>query len=93
MRPAVGLAIVGGEAFQRSQAQLLQGLNSRMRIINEYGPTETTVGCVVKHVLPEEERVLIGRPIDNTKIYILDPQAQSGPSRCSRRNLYRRVRA
>jgi amino acid adenylation domain-containing protein/FkbH-like protein len=69
----VGLAIVGGEAFQRSQVQLLQGLNSRMRIINEYGPTESTVGCVVKHVLPHEDRVLIGRPIDNAVIYILDP--------------------
>ena len=75
----VVLAIVGGEAFQRSQVQLLQGLNSRMRIINEYGPTETTVGCVVKHVLPEEDRVLIGRPIDNTRIYILDPRLNPVP--------------
>ncbi|MEW6234626.1 MAG: amino acid adenylation domain-containing protein [Candidatus Omnitrophota bacterium] len=68
----VSLAIVGGEALFADQAHYLHRLNPRMAIYNEYGPTETTVGCIVKKIAPQEERILIGQPIDNTQIYILD---------------------
>jgi amino acid adenylation domain-containing protein/non-ribosomal peptide synthase protein (TIGR01720 family) len=68
----IGLVIVGGESLLMEQVRLLQGLNPHMKIYNEYGPTETTVGCIVKHVRPQDQRVLIGKPIDNTHIYILD---------------------
>lgn len=40
-------------------------------ILNAYGPTETTVASTVKKLVPEEE-VTIGRPIGNTRVYILD---------------------
>lgn len=43
------------------------------RILNMYGPTETTVWSTYKDVTDDEE-VTIGRPIDNTTIYILDQQ-------------------
>jgi amino acid adenylation domain-containing protein len=46
---------------------------SKMSIINNYGPTETTVvatSCKVDPLKPGH--IPIGRPIDNTQIYILD---------------------
>jgi len=68
----IQLAIVGGEALLTDQVRILQRLNPEMKIYNEYGPTETTVGCVVKEIEPREDQILIGKPIDNTRIYILD---------------------
>ncbi|QSW88370.1 amino acid adenylation domain-containing protein [Flavobacterium endoglycinae] len=69
---AVKLAIVGGEALLENQVRILQNLNPEIRIINEYGPTEATVGCIIYDVKNAEETVLIGKPIANTQIYILD---------------------
>jgi non-ribosomal peptide synthetase component F len=53
------------------QVQMLRRLNPQMEIYNEYGPTETTVGCAVKRMEVSDERVLIGKPIANTRIYIM----------------------
>ncbi|MBS7256343.1 non-ribosomal peptide synthetase [Flavobacterium branchiicola] len=69
---AVELAIVGGEALLENQVRILQNLNPNIRIINEYGPTEATVGCIIYDVKDAQETVLIGKPIANTQIYILD---------------------
>src|SRR4029077_14913946 len=52
------------------------------RLINEYGPTETVVGCCVYEVKEQEVfggAVPIGRPIDNTRLYILDPGLEAVP--------------
>ncbi|MBV8842651.1 MAG: amino acid adenylation domain-containing protein, partial [Bryobacterales bacterium] len=68
----VRMAIVGGEALTLRHVRLLQGLNPEMRIFNEYGPTEATVGCVVTRVSSDQQRILIGKPIQNTSVYILD---------------------
>ena len=46
-----------------------------MRLINEYGPTEATVGMIVFEVpeeFPYNGTIPIGRPISNTRIYLLD---------------------
>ncbi len=46
-----------------------------VEIYNEYGPTETVVGCAIyKFDLEDRERVsvLIGKPIANVSVYILD---------------------
>jgi acyl-CoA synthetase (AMP-forming)/AMP-acid ligase II/aryl carrier-like protein len=50
-----------------------------MRIFNEYGPTEATVGCIVKELSLETKKVLIGQPIANTQVYILDKNQQLLP--------------
>ena len=70
-RSNIRLAIVGGEALKLEHVTVLRGFNPWMAIYNEYGPTETTVGCVVKRIEDSDERVLIGKPIANTRIYIL----------------------
>ncbi len=64
--------IVGGEALTLDHVRFLHRVNPGIQVFNEYGPTETTVGCVAKRIEPDDHRVLIGRPISNTQIYILD---------------------
>ena len=66
-----GLKILcGGEAMPRDLADFL--VNSADEVWNLYGPTETTVWSTCIKVLPSEEKLSIGKPISNTKIYILD---------------------
>ena len=64
-------AIVGGEEVTDRHIRILKRINPAIEIFNEYGPTETTVGCVVTQ-LEEGVPVLIGKPVFNTIIYILD---------------------
>ncbi len=62
--------LCGGEALPHELAVQLQ---SRCRELwNVYGPTETTVWSSVQLLEPGLERVLIGRPIANTTMYVLD---------------------
>ncbi|RUR66242.1 amino acid adenylation domain-containing protein [Variovorax guangxiensis] len=70
----------GGEALRPSMAL---ALCERMEgLWNGYGPTETTVYSTAWHVRPEEiasRGVSIGRPVDNTEIWILDADLQPCP--------------
>ncbi len=71
------LVIVGGEkALAERYAAWRREVGGRVRVMNTYGPTETTV-ISTWYTLGEEdasgERELpIGRPIANTRVYILD---------------------
>jgi amino acid adenylation domain-containing protein len=67
----------GGESLSRDLAsQLLPKASS---LWNLYGPTETTVWSAVHQVVSATEPVLIGRPIANTQMYILDAALQPVP--------------
>lgn len=46
---------------------------------NLYGPTETAVYSAIHKVSTADGTVLVGRPIDNTQIYILDMHQQPTP--------------
>ncbi|WP_255361010.1 phosphopantetheine-binding protein, partial [Kutzneria sp. 744] len=51
-------------------------------VVNEYGPTETVVGCTVHTMTAADEvpdTLPIGRPIDNTRVYVLDQAFQPVP--------------
>ena len=76
----VGVAIVGGEPFIMEQVGILRRLNPAMRIYNAYGPTEFTVGCIATEILPGDTRVVIGRPINGTEVYILDGELRPLPT-------------
>ncbi|WP_430408770.1 amino acid adenylation domain-containing protein [Kordia sp.] len=71
--------ICGGEALTAQQIENVHALNAETTIYNEYGPTEATVGCVVKKIEKEDAKIVIGKPIANTKIHILDEQHQTCP--------------
>ena len=67
--------IIGGEALTWESLSFWLCHAPRTRIVNEYGPTETVVGCCVYEVGENEQQsgnVPIGRPICNTKVYVLD---------------------
>ncbi|MEQ9404350.1 MAG: amino acid adenylation domain-containing protein, partial [Cyclobacteriaceae bacterium] len=67
--------IVGGEKFDFYLAEKIYKLfNGKVEIYNEYGPTEATVGCMIYKFSDLYSRpfVPIGKPIQNTKIYVLD---------------------
>jgi len=51
-------------------------LASCRSLYNYYGPTETTIYATGTQILPTDERITIGRAIDNTQIFILDEHLQ-----------------
>src|SRR5262249_36623901 len=61
--------LCGGETLSRELAQRLLGCGT---LWNLYGPTETTIWSTVFQVENGEGPVSIGRPISNTRIYVLD---------------------
>ncbi len=63
-------ALCGGEAMPLDLARGL--LSVSKDVWNMYGPTETTVWSTCCRVQEGAEAVSIGRPIANTKVYILD---------------------
>ena len=62
--------ILGGEPFPELLLNKLKKLTNA-KLINLYGPTETTVYSTFKD-LTNETIITIGKPIDNTQIYILN---------------------
>ena len=63
-------ALCGGESFPKSLAHKL--LERTNEVWNMYGPTETTIYSTIKKLSLDDELITIGRPIDNTLIYLLD---------------------
>ncbi|HKN82227.1 MAG TPA: amino acid adenylation domain-containing protein, partial [Pyrinomonadaceae bacterium] len=77
--------ILGGEAFTRQLLDTLLASSPRCRILNHYGPTETTVGSLTfdasEQKLPDAARTVpIGRPVANTRVYILDKYMNACPT-------------
>ena len=75
----INTAILGGDILQSNHIQTLQSMNPEMRIFNEYGPTETTVGSSYYQIQSPSEEVLVGKPIANTQIYMLNKNRQLVP--------------
>ena len=73
--------ICGGEAFSKELAREL--LLRCEEVLNGYGPTETTIYSVIHKILKEdcegEGYVPIGRPVDNTKIFVLNKKLMPVP--------------
>ncbi len=76
-RPGMRL-LCGGEALPRELADRLLGCGRELW--NVYGPTETTVWSTIERVQPGEGAVSIGRPIDNTEVYVVDERMQPVPA-------------
>jgi amino acid adenylation domain-containing protein len=68
--------LVGGEATPRELADRL--LDRTDSVWNVYGPTETTIWSCA-HRLGKGEPVLIGRPIANTRVYVVDRNLRPVP--------------
>ena len=75
---------VGGDAVLPETVNIWrQWVGKRVQCINVYGPTEASVTAIVHDLLDSQSEkmnsVLIGRPIANTKAYILDQNLQPAP--------------
>ena len=69
--------LCGGEALSRPLAdELLQRCGS---LWNMYGPTETTIWSTLWKVEAGDGPILIGHPIANTQVYVLDGRRQPVP--------------
>lgn len=64
------LAISGGEALTRDLADAL--LARVGRLWNGYGPSETTIYSTGAWITADSGPVSIGRPVANTRVYLLD---------------------
>jgi len=70
--------LCGGEALAADLADALSGCGESLW--NMYGPTETTIWSLVSEVKRQGSgQVTIGRPIANTKVYVLDAWWQPAP--------------
>ncbi|PUA36528.1 non-ribosomal peptide synthetase [Paenibacillus elgii] len=73
---AVRIIVLGGEEFRCRDAAAYFERYPSVQFMNSYGPTETTISCVT-YLLDRTQfaefqvRPVIGKPIPNTKIYIV----------------------
>jgi amino acid adenylation domain-containing protein len=70
------LVVIGGEAAVPARvADWFRVAGDGVRLVNTYGPTETTVVATAAELCPadsEAQRVPIGRPLGNVRVYVLD---------------------
>src|SRR3982075_3777867 len=71
-----GTLIVGGDACP---PDLVARWSQGRRMVNAYGPTETTICATMSMPLSGAADPLIGRPIWNTRVYVLDDGLQPVP--------------
>jgi amino acid adenylation domain-containing protein/FkbH-like protein/non-ribosomal peptide synthase protein (TIGR01720 family)/FkbM family methyltransferase len=87
--PPSALAVLPGEELPQLQTIIVAGETCSPELMkqwsigrnffNAYGPTESSVCATIAKCQSEQEKLSIGRPIPNTKIYILDSQLQPVP--------------
>ncbi|MGX5906179.1 AMP-binding protein, partial [Burkholderia gladioli] len=77
---------VTGDALSTQKLELWDRFRpEHTRLVNTYGPTETTVSCTAAYVGFDEARqrgmgiATIGKPLANTRIYLLDEHLQPVP--------------
>jgi amino acid adenylation domain-containing protein len=70
--PSVRVLNLGGEALPNALAQGLYDLGTVERIVNLYGPTEDTTYSTFSIVSRGTDRMMVGRPVANTRLYVLD---------------------
>jgi amino acid adenylation domain-containing protein len=73
--PALRYLLTGGDALERRPSSGLPFV-----LVNHYGPTEATVVATSARVSPDgPARPPIGRPIANTRLYVMDAWSQPSP--------------
>ncbi|EMD32324.1 PKS/NRPS enzyme [Gelatoporia subvermispora B] len=74
--PALETVVVAGEALGK---KLIEDWSKRVKFMNMYGPTEAAVDCVSCHVTSSDVAGVIGRPLPNCRVYILDDHMRPAP--------------
>ncbi|MER8562692.1 amino acid adenylation domain-containing protein [Mesorhizobium sp. M0578] len=68
VNPTLEYLLIGGDRLQRVPSLL----PSPLKLINNYGPTEVTVVATSGRIFSDNVVPHIGRPIANTRVYLLD---------------------
>ncbi|MFS0553782.1 amino acid adenylation domain-containing protein [Brevibacillus sp. 179-C9.3 HS] len=74
--PSLRILITAGSS---SSTALIEQWKENVTYINGYGPTENTVCATLWKAVPDEpvgQTITIGKPVQNTKLYIVDEQSQ-----------------
>lgn len=69
--------ILGGEKIKTSDVKKIMEVSKETKVVNHYGPTEVTVGTIAQYIKASKinghhNEPIIGKPIFNNKVYILD---------------------
>ncbi|HWR60001.1 MAG TPA: amino acid adenylation domain-containing protein, partial [Clostridia bacterium] len=73
--------IAGGEALRKESVKRFEEAAKGLKMVNIYGPTEATI-YATSFTIEQDKAYLsipIGRPIQNTKVYITDKNGQIQP--------------
>lgn len=63
---------IAGESFPMTLVKEHFEKLPKVKLINEYGPTENSVCSTYYELTKDDESILIGKPINNCKCYVLD---------------------
>ncbi|MFI9599854.1 amino acid adenylation domain-containing protein [Streptomyces sp. NPDC052043] len=74
------LVVLAGEALSERAVADIRAVMPTARIANIYGPTEATVYATAWHSDGTPAQPLIGRPVANTRVYVLDPWLRPVPA-------------
>ncbi len=77
--PTVRVVNLAGEALKRSLVNAVYELEGVAKVYNLYGPSEDTTYSTYVQVARGEGVVSIGRPVANTRVYLLNEQWQPAP--------------
>ncbi|MBJ6766258.1 AMP-binding protein, partial [Myxococcaceae bacterium JPH2] len=75
---SVRVVNLAGEALPRALAQAVYALPSVLKLFNLYGPSEDTTYSTGS-LVSRNETPLIGKPLSNTRAYVLDSSLQPVP--------------
>ncbi|HEX4368862.1 MAG TPA: amino acid adenylation domain-containing protein, partial [Rhodopila sp.] len=71
--------LIGGERLSPPHVARIRQAFPALRLLNGYGPTENTTFSLVHPIDDVESDIPIGRPIANSRVYILGPGDRTAP--------------
>ena len=79
---------LAGEPLRSELVEQIYGCGNVEKVYDLYGPSETTTYSTFTLRASNQVQPTIGRPIANTRIYILDGSLQPVPVGVTRRDIY-----
>lgn len=72
MFDTVNCLMIGGEQLSEKHVKMFKEIKNGVRLVNGYGPTESTTFTTTYEIPDDFTQILVGKPISNTKVYIMD---------------------
>ncbi len=70
---------LAGENLTSKVVEKCKSVNKEIEIVNEYGPTENSVVTTIMRNVDANKKITIGKPRDNTRIFIVDKNNKVQP--------------